>query len=179
MTLKCLLENNSLKDLVVMNRNADLERTVSTIESTETPDIISFVPVNCFIITTAMIYKNHQEDLCDLILRLNVLPCAGLGIKLGRFIDKLDPRVIEIADSVGFPLVRIPMNRTLGDVYHRFLALIWDNENKDLLNALNIQKKFYNLVLHGASLKRLLNVLGSTIEKHVLIVDMFLSLIHI
>ena len=65
------------------------------------------------------------------------------------------------------------MNRTLGDVYHRFLALIWDNENKDLLNALNIQKKFYNLVLHGASLKRLLNVLGSTIEKHVLIVDMF------
>lgn len=173
MTLKCLLENNSLKDLVVMNRNADLERTVSTIESTETPDIISFVPVNCFIITTAMIYKNHQEDLCDLILRLNVLPCAGLGIKLGRFIDKLDPRVIEIADSVGFPLVRIPMNRTLGDVYHRFLALIWDNENKDLLNALNIQKKFYNLVLHGASLKRLLNVLGSTIEKHVLIVDMF------
>ena len=56
MTLKCLLENNSLKDLVVMNRNADLERTVSTIESTETPDIISFVPVNCFIITLSLIH---------------------------------------------------------------------------------------------------------------------------
>lgn len=173
MTLKYLLENDSLKELVVINHKADLNRTVSTIESTETPDIISFVPVNCFIITTAMVYKDHQEELCDLILRLNVLPCAGLGIKLGRFIDRLDQRVIETADSVGFPLIRIPMNRTLGEIYHRFLSLIWDNENKDLLNALNIQKKFYNLVLHGASLKRLLNMMGSTVKKHVLIVDMF------
>lgn len=173
MTLKCLLENNNLEGLTVINHKADLDRIVSTVESTETPDIISFVPVNSFIITTAMIYKNHQDELCELILRLNVLPCAGLGIKLGRFIDKLDPKVIETADSVGFPLICIPMNKTLGEVYHRFLAVIWDNENKDLLNALNIQKKFYNLVLHGASLKRLLNVLGSTVQKHVAIVDIF------
>ena len=55
MTLKSLLENESLRDLTVMNPKADLERTISTVESTETPDVISYVPVNSFIITTGMI----------------------------------------------------------------------------------------------------------------------------
>ena len=44
MTLKSLLENESLRDLTVMNPKADLERTISTVESTETPDVISYVP---------------------------------------------------------------------------------------------------------------------------------------
>lgn len=173
MTLKSLLENESLRDLTVMNPKADLERTISTVESTETPDVISYVPVNSFIITTGMIYKGRQEELCQLILRLNELPCTGLGIKLGRFLDELEPEVIETADSVGFPLIRIPISRTLGEVYHCFLSLLWDNENEDLLNALNVQKKFYNLVCHGASLKRLLNVFSTTVKKHVAVVDMF------
>lgn len=173
MTLKSLLENESLKDLTVINPKADLERTISTVESTETPDVISYVPANSFIITTGMIYKGRQEELCQLILKLNELPCTGLGIKLGRFLDELEKEVIETADRVGFPLIRIPLHRTLGEVYHCFLSLLWDNENEDLLNALNVQKKFYNLVCHGASLKRLLNVLSATVKKHVVVVDMF------
>ncbi len=41
MTLKELLENESVSGLKVMNEKADLDRTVSTIESTETPDVFS------------------------------------------------------------------------------------------------------------------------------------------
>lgn len=173
MTLKELLEDETLKDLKVINEGAELDRTVSSVESTETPDVVSYVPVDSLIITTAMIYKDDQEELCKLIVRLNTLPCAGLGIKLGRFVQELSPKVIETADALGFPLIRIPMWRTLGDVYHCFLSIIWESENKDLINALNIQKKFYSLITHGSSLKGLVSTLGATIHKHVLIIDRF------
>ena len=173
MTLKELLENESVSGLKVMNEKADLDRTVSTIESTETPDVFSYVDANCLILTTAMIYKDNQKLLCDLIVRLNELPCAGLAIKLGRFIDRLDDKVIETADGLGFPLILIPKEETLGKIYHRLLSLLWNNQNKGLLEALNIKRKLYNLVINGATLKRMLGSINSSIGKHVLIADMF------
>lgn len=173
MTLRELLDREPLRDLTVINRQADLNREVGTVEQTETPDVISFVPVNTFLITTAMVYQNAQDRLCELIRHMNALPCAGLGIKLGRFVNELEPKVIETADALRFPLIRIPMKRTLGDVYHDLLSIIWETENRELLHVLNIRKKFYDLIIHGISLKRLLLMLGATIDKHVLIVDRF------
>lgn len=173
MTLKELLENDGVSGLTVLNEKADLDRTVSTIESTETPDVFSYVDANCLILTTAMIYKDNQQLLCDLIVRLNALPCAGLAIKMGRFIDRLDEKVIEKADQLGFPIIMIPRDETLGKIYHRLLSLLWNNQNKGLLEALNIKRKLYNLVINGATLKRMLDSINSSIGKHVLIADMF------
>ena len=154
MYLNELLSIPTLQELTLINQNACLDRPVATIESTETPDVISYVPKNCFIITTAMAYKENQEKLCELILSLDKLPCAGLGIKLGRFIDELDPKVIQTADSVGFPLINIPIHLTLGEVYHRFLSLLWNVENDNLVDALNTQKQLYNLIIQGVPLRR-------------------------
>lgn len=173
MTLSELLQQKKFTDLSVINKNADLDRIVSTVESSETPDIVAYVPQNTLLLTTAMSYKDSQDELCDLIKGLNELPCAGIAIKLGRFVDELDKKVIETADALGFPLLRIPMNRTLGDVYHKVLACIWNNENEDLIYALNIQKKFYNLILQGASLKKLLSNLGLMLKCPVMILDIF------
>ncbi len=173
MTLGELLEKNGAYGMTVINEKADLGRQVATVESTETPDIAGYVPQHTLLLTTAMSYKNNQEELCGLIRALDRLPSAGIAIKLGRFINELDEQVIKTADELGFPLLRIPMDRTLGDIYHKSLACLWDNENDDLLYALNLQKKFYNLILHGASLKKLLSNLNLALKKPVLILDIF------
>ena len=171
MTLRELLAYESLSSLTVINENADLDRCVSSVESTETPDVAIYVAKESFIITTAMIYKEDQSKLCELILRLNALPCAGLGIKIGRFLNALDPIVIETADSVGFPLIAIPMNQTLGNVYHNSLSIIWDSKNKQLTEVLNVQRKYCDLIIHGASLRHLLNIIGTSLKKRMLIID--------
>lgn len=171
MTLRELLACESLNYLRVINGNAELDRYVSSIESTETPDVVEYVAKDSFIITTAMIYKNNQQELCELILKLSKLPCAGLGIKIGRFLDRLDDKVIETADSVGFPLISIPMNQTLGNVYHSFLSEIWNTKNKMLTEVLNIQRKYNDLIIHGTTLRRLLSIISTTIRKGLLIID--------
>ena len=173
MYLNELLSIPTLQELTLINQNACLDRPVATIESTETPDVISYVPKNCFIITTAMAYKENQEKLCELILSLDKLPCAGLGIKLGRFIDELDPKVIQTADSVGFPLINIPIHLTLGEVYHRFLSLLWNVENDNLVDALNTQKQLYNLIIQGVPLRQVLKLISAKLNEPCLIVDRF------
>lgn len=46
-------------------------------------------------------------------------------------------------------------------------------ENEEMMNMLNLQNNFYNLMCHGASLKRLLNILSSVLKNQLAIIDMF------
>lgn len=173
MTLEEILKLESFKNFKVINKNADLTRRIVTVDSTETPDVASYLTANSLLLTTAMSYQNKQEDLVDLIYTLNKLPCSGLAIKLGRFIDRLDEKVINVADELGFPLLQIPLELTLGEVYHNLLSYIWNNQNKELLSALNTQKKFSNLVIQSASIKSMLNSLGHIIKKPVALMNPF------
>lgn len=173
MTLNELLQEPEFACMTLINKKGNLDRTVLTVESTETPDVASYLPGNTLLLTTAMAYKDQPEGLCSLIMSLNEISCAGLAIKLGRFIDQLDQSVTELADSLEFPLIRIPLETTLGEIYHGILSYIWNNENDNLLNALNIQKKFSTQLLSGAPMKNMLNNLGMLLGKPVIILDLF------
>src|SRR5699024_1987085 len=172
-TIKDILDNEKLSDLKLMNSQADLNRRISTIESTETPDIASYLTPHAFLITTGMVYKDNQKDLINLIRQLNNLPCAGLGIKLGRFLDKLDVEVIEIANELNFPLIQIPLDTTLGDIFQKLLSHVWKNENAQLLYSLNIQKKFSDLMIRDAPLDVLIRYLSHNLKKPIALVDPF------
>lgn len=178
MTIEELLKVEKFKKFRVINENADLTRRIVTVESTETPDAASYLTPNSLLITTAMSYQNNQEGLVNLIYTLNNLPCSGLAIKLGRFIDKLDDNVIKIADELGFPLLQIPLEMTLGEVYHELLSHLWNNQNQELLSALNTQKKLSNLVMQGASINKMLDNLGHVLKKPVGLMNTFGKIIH-
>lgn len=173
MTVRELLEREEFRFLKLINKEGNLNRMIITVESTETPDVASFLPRNTLLLTTAMAFQDDTEGLCSFIRSLNEIKCAGLAVKLGRFLHKIDQRVIDLADEMGFPLIQIPMESTLGAVYQKILSCIWNNENENLLNALNIQKKFSMLLLQGAPMKNMLNNLGMILEKPVAIVDLF------
>ncbi|MDR2486458.1 MAG: PucR family transcriptional regulator ligand-binding domain-containing protein [Clostridiales Family XIII bacterium] len=173
MTLQELLSEERFAELAVINAGACLDRTITTVESTETPDVSAYIPPHSFLITTGMAFKDDPQALCRLIEDLDRLPCAGLAIKLGRFIPQLAPEVIETADRLSFPLIRIPKHATLGEVYHDLLSRIWNNQSDLLLNALNAQKKISGLILRGSSLKSILNSLTSVIGMPVAVADAF------
>lgn len=173
MNLDNILKNERFSKLTLINSNADLSREVSTIESTETPDIANYLAPNTFLLTTAMSYKEDQKGLCDLIVQLNDLPCAGLGIKLGRFIHELDEEVIEMANRLNFPLVQIPVDVTLGNTFHELLSHLWQNKNEQLIYSLNIQKKFSDLMLRNASINVFLRNVAHTLKKSIALIDPF------
>lgn len=172
-TIGDILNNERFSDLRLINEQANLDRKVSTIESTETPDVAYYLTADAFLITTAMIYKDNQKDLIDLIIQLDNLPCAGLGIKLGRFIDKLDEEVIETANRLNFPLIQIPLDFTLGGIFHKLLSHIWQNKNAQLLYSLNMQKRFSDLMIRNAPLGVLIRYLSHTLKKPIALVDPF------
>lgn len=146
------MDDQKFSDLKLINTKANLIREVATIESTETPDIAKYLAPNTLLLTTAMVFKDNQRDLCDLIVQLNKLPSAGLAIKLGRFIQELDQEVIDTADELGFPLIQIPLNMTLGNIFHKLFSHLWNNQNEELLYSLNTQRRFSNIMIKNTSI---------------------------
>ncbi len=173
MVLKELLDKERFHYLKVLNDKPDLSRKVITVESTETPDVAKYIPQNTFLIMTGMAFKEEPEQLCRFLEDLNERRCAGVAIKLGRFLNNLDPRVLHTANQLGLPLLQIPMDKTLGNVYQELLSYIWDNQNGYLLGALNAQQKISNLILQGSSLKSIINNISMIFGKPVMVMDLF------
>lgn len=161
--------------LSVINKKADLSKEVLTIEQTEVPDISAYIGSNSFVITTAMYYKDDQKELSYLIEELHQKNCSALGIKLGRFIHKLDQEVIDTANELGFPLILIPMDKTLGEIYQSLLLLIWNDKNIEILEANNIKRRLFELILNGASFDRVLSNIWKDIKKSILVLDSFVK----
>lgn len=173
MILKDLLDRERFRYLKVLNENADLTRKVITVESTEAPDVTKYIPQNTLLIMTGMVFRDEPEKMCRFLENLNECHCAAVAIKLGRFLDTLDKQVIDTANAVGLPILQIPMDKTLGNVYHDLLSFIWNNRNGHLLGALNAQQKISNLILQGSSLKSIIENISMIFGKPVMVTDLF------
>lgn len=173
MVLRELLERGKFQYLKVLNENADLTRGVTTVESTEAPDVARYIPQNTLLITTGMAFQNEPEKMCRFLEDLSECHCAAVAVKLGRFLDTLDERVIAAADALGLPLLQIPMDKTLGNVYHELLSFIWNNRNGHLLGALNAGQKISGLILQGSSLKNIIENVSMIFNKPAMVIDLF------
>ncbi|MEG2292075.1 MAG: PucR family transcriptional regulator ligand-binding domain-containing protein [Carnobacterium sp.] len=176
-TIGELLQIPRFSNIQVLNSHADLTKIVDTIEISETPDVAAYLPKNVFLVTTAMVFKDDPKGLCDMLRSLNALPAAGIGIKLGRFINELDPMVLAVADELGFPILQIPSTVTLGTTSHQLLSYLWDTETEKLNFALDIQQKFSNMMIKGATLTSLTRHLGSILKRPVLLINPFLEVV--
>lgn len=160
-----------LQEAKVIAGHAGLNRIVESIEISETPDVMDFLTVNSLLLTTGYAFKDNPLELCNLISQINQRPCAGIAIKLKRFIDKIPQEVIDLANLLEFPIIHVPETLTLGEVSHQLLSFIWDNQIEELFYAIHVHKKFTNMMIKGYSLDSLIDNLGSLLKCPVLLLD--------
>ena len=177
----------SLNDLLKLPRFSDiklitpgvarLDMTIKSVEITETPDIEHYVTEDCFLLTTAMVYKNKQEKLLPLIDSLIRSKAVGLGIKVGRFLGSLDEQVIAYAEKVDFPLLVIPDSYSLGSLLHQFLDIVWGTRHEELSFALDIQKSFSDLLIQDAPNKIVIDHFSKLVKTPVILLNPYWNIL--
>ncbi|MFO1446311.1 PucR family transcriptional regulator ligand-binding domain-containing protein [Bacillus sp. Bva_UNVM-123] len=155
----------------ILAGHAGLNRRVDTIEITETPDIVHFMAENSLVLTTGYAFKDNPQELCQFISEINGRPCAGMAIKLKRFIDEIPKEVIDLANILQFPIIQIPESLTLGEVSHQSLGFLWDNKIEELFYAIHVHKKFTNMMMKGYNLHSLIENLSSLLQCPVLLLN--------
>ncbi|WP_342514411.1 PucR family transcriptional regulator ligand-binding domain-containing protein [Sporosarcina sp. FSL K6-1522] len=159
------------QEATVLAGHVGLKRDVGAIEISETPDVIHFLAENSLVVTTGYAFKDDPLALCNLISEINERPCAGIAIKLKRFIDTIPQPVLDLANELDFPIIQIPESLTLGTVAHQLLSFIWDNQIEELFYAIHIHKKFTNMMIKGYKLQTLIENLSSLLKCPILLLD--------
>ncbi|MCY9400622.1 PucR family transcriptional regulator ligand-binding domain-containing protein, partial [Bacillus haynesii] len=172
-TLKEILSVLQFSDLTLLNEQGDLERVVEMVDITETPDIKNFTTPHSLIVTTGMSYQDDQSGLISLISELNDIQVAGLGIKLSRFLKKLDDEVIAFANKLKFPIIEIPESWNLGSITHHISSFILDEETEKLHFALDIQQELNAMLMQGLSLNMMIERLSRLIKVPVMLLNSF------
>ncbi|MFW5891303.1 MAG: PucR family transcriptional regulator ligand-binding domain-containing protein [bacterium] len=149
--------NKESRRLKVIAGEKGLDREIFDIDVLEIPDGVYWTRENEFIITTGYFFRDSPIDLVKLIEIQNKKNVAGMGIKLGRFIDELPVEVIKKADECNFPLVNIPIDMGYGDLIWpvisyilgetRYEDYLLSNFKRDLNKTTNEKYYLNNLIL--------------------------------
>ncbi|HDT7987536.1 TPA: PucR family transcriptional regulator ligand-binding domain-containing protein [Enterococcus faecalis] len=141
-------------DLQLLSSHSNLTQPLESVEITETPDVADFIPKNVMILTTAMIYKDDQEKLKPFIDSLKQAECTALGIKVGRFLDEISPKIVAYASAVDLPLIKIPSTQPLGGLLHEIVGYLRDSKTEQMSVAFDIQKRFSTLLMQDVDATR-------------------------
>jgi PucR family transcriptional regulator, purine catabolism regulatory protein len=155
-----LLSQEILQDAKVIAGELGVNRLVESVETLDTPDMTKFVANNSLLLTTGYSFKDNPMGLYQLIEELSNSTCAGIGIKVNRFIHDVPKEVIDLANNINFPIIDIPNSVTLTEITQELLHFLWENKMDDLFSAYKVQKKFTNMMLKGATLQSFVDQIG-------------------
>jgi PucR family transcriptional regulator, purine catabolism regulatory protein len=170
-TMKDLFILEGMKDAVVLAGHRGLTRNVQAVNISDTPDIIQFLNKDHLLLTTGYAFKDDTQQLCELIRQMHEKNCAGIVIKINRFLKELPAEVKLLADDLAFPILDLPTTHTLGEVSRYILNYLNDAESEQLYYALHVQKEFSQMMIKGYSLGSLVEQLGHFLTRPVILLN--------
>jgi purine catabolism regulator len=171
MKLIDLLNKPAFHDVEVLAGKNGLGREIKNVTMMDAPDIIDFLFENDFLVTTAYHLKDDPAQLLELVQSMHKQECAGLGIKTHRFLENIPAEVIQYANTHQFPIMQIPLEKSLGEIVNTTLQYMLNERTSDLLTAFETHRKFTQHILKGKGIKKLLDDLSNMIGQRVILLD--------
>src|SRR4051794_28131800 len=176
LTVRQLLTTPSLAGTTVLAGHAGLDRVVRGVNVMEVPDILAWVKPHELLLTTAFPLtqaassaQDQPELLLELITALNSQPLAALAIKLGRYLDAMPQQVLDRADQLGFPILRLPDRVAFDEVLSDVFGQLIDQQNQVLAQADALHRAISAIVLGGGGLTEIAGEVSRLLDCVVLI----------
>lgn len=169
MKLEKILEKSIFSGAAVVAGHRGLNKEVQSVNMMDAPDIIDFLKAEQLLLTTAYSIKNRPEALLELVEQMAKQGCAGLGLKIQRFLKVIPEDVIELADHLEFPIIELPVEPSLGEVVNESLKLILEERTEELDYALDIHRKFTDIIISGKGLHEVVDRLAKLIDSPVVL----------
>ncbi|MDI6825293.1 MAG: PucR family transcriptional regulator ligand-binding domain-containing protein [Bacillota bacterium] len=148
-----------------------LGRVIRTITVMDTPDIKNWLRGGELLLSNIFVIKDNPEEQVRLVQDLAERGAAGLGIKLKRYVESIQPRMLELADSLDLPLIEMPVDCAWIDVMIPLYTEIINRQAARLSRAWEIHDTFTRAALEGRSIQGVLELLSSLTGSAAAMVD--------
>jgi PucR family transcriptional regulator, purine catabolism regulatory protein len=151
-TLSEVLATDAFSGAEVLAGAEGLGRLVERLTVMEVPDIQPWAKPREFLLTSAYPIRDRVDDLAALVGDLDDAGLAGLGIKLGRYVEALPPEVVEVADDRAFPIIQLPRGVTFDELLTEAFTVILNRHAEKLARSERVHRAFLQTVLRGEGL---------------------------
>lgn len=135
-----LLSNKGLSRIKFLTSSNGPDTLVKEITVMEVPEVSRWLKGNELVITSLYAVKDSVDSQVSLIKELKGVNCSGLLVKLGPYVEKLDNRVVKMAEELGIPILTIPKDMTYVDIIGLGIRII-HREEEDIFCIENVLKK--------------------------------------
>lgn len=182
-----LLRQNFFPDFKLVGGSTGLNREIASVSVIDAPDVDRWMRGGELLVGSGYIFKAEPNDLIPFMARAAEKNVAALGIKLDRYHHNLQDRIIETADTLGLPLMQIPLHYRWTDIneavyrqleQERAQRFSVQPETADTSDASPFAGagRFWQ---EGLDAKRLLSQCASLIDRTIMVVSNTLGLNHI
>lgn len=170
-TVQDLFILDDLKNARILSGHEGLDREVKLINISDAPDSIRFLKPNHLLLTSGYGFKDDPSELYPILEEMNAMGCAGLMIKLQRYLFELPDDVLALADRLAFPIIDIPASYPMGEVSYNILNYLNEQKAETLHYALHIHREFSEMLMKGYNIPSLVEQLGYFLQRPVLLLN--------
>lgn len=116
MTLRELLKQNELRVVEVAAGADGLARTISGTVMFDNPEMVNWMRAGEIMLTTGYFLLDDPVKQEKVLRDLADSGSGGLVIKMKRYFHEIPPAMLQLADELHFPLMRIPYHTSLSEI---------------------------------------------------------------
>jgi hypothetical protein len=127
-TIEDILKLSQFRGAKVIAGADGLKRRVRYLDICEVPDAHLWLAPDVFTMTTGYAFQQDPQALVYFMRSLVKNVMAGIGIKLGRFLEKLPQEFYDIANRHSLPVILLPMDLDYRHTIRAITHLILEDE---------------------------------------------------
>ena len=163
-TVKDLLELPIMQNGSKLLSDTGLDNIVQYVTVVEAPKIhFPNYGGHIFVLTTLSAYSESLDKINEFVRRLCEVSISAIGIKLGRFVNEIDPSTIQIAAEHHVALFALDPSLYFREIISEVLSVITGNQRITLNKINHLNQNVIEAIIQNHSIQDLLNVLSSEI----------------
>ena len=172
LTVKKLLDFDSLKDATVLTKDTGLTNNITGIMVVEGPDIENWGREGELLLSSYYALKDlTSNDLNEFFTKARQLKISGLIIKIDRLVGSIPTYIIELCKKNGLPLIQIPKQTQYEPILLDVMGKVINNNIHLLEKYYSLQNHFTKMALNEPEIIDILTVLKDLIKKPISLKD--------
>lgn len=135
-------------------------RVLRSVTLMDDPDIAQWVKSDEILFTTGFMLKDSPDQAVSLLRKLDERGAAGLGVKIGRFWDRIPEELIEEANRLNFPILELPYEFTFSDQMTALFNSELAERTKLLHGVFDKQRQLMQFALRQNDLSNLFHIIS-------------------
>lgn len=166
MQVKNLFDIPELKGIKLLSGTKGLKRNIESVTIFDAPDQASWIKKGDLVLTTGYIwYQNPNiEEINKFLKKISENEAAGLGIKLGRFIEEIPEEILTFTEALNFPLFSFPMHLRFVNIISPVLTRLVNSQAETLNKSIAIHSYLSNLAIETNDTTEILTALEKILQ---------------